>query len=151
MTALPQPEEESVAGQAPTEFSSVGSPERPQLGRNANLHRFVRHCRMTSTVSTKPTLTARAIFNDHSLFFEMLRALGYALYGGSGVGEVVSTAGRIPTATRPPGTCGGGHSPSGFMPDRSAQTAVPSAPGALPASKQPLPTARVLHARRLGE
>jgi hypothetical protein len=51
---------------------------------------------MTSTVSTKPALTARAIFNDRSFFFETLRALGYAPYGGADVGEIVSTAGRNP-------------------------------------------------------
>jgi hypothetical protein len=51
---------------------------------------------MTSTVSTKPALTARAIFNDHSFFVETFRALGYAPYGGADVGEIVSTAGRFP-------------------------------------------------------
>ncbi len=36
------------------------------------------------------------IFNDHSIFCETLRTLGYAPYGGGTVGEVVGTAGRIP-------------------------------------------------------
>jgi pimeloyl-ACP methyl ester carboxylesterase len=51
---------------------------------------------MTSTVSTKPVLTAGALFSDQSFSFETLRALGYAAYGGADVGEVTSTAGRIP-------------------------------------------------------
>jgi hypothetical protein len=49
---------------------------------------------MTSTVSTDPALTTGAIFNNHSFFFETLRAFGYAPYGGADVGEVVRTAGR---------------------------------------------------------
>jgi hypothetical protein len=36
------------------------------------------------------------IFNDKSFFVETLRALGYAPYGGADIGEVTSTAGRIP-------------------------------------------------------
>ena len=36
------------------------------------------------------------LFNDQSFFFETLRALGYAHYGGADIGEVLSTAGRIP-------------------------------------------------------
>ncbi|HEX2745394.1 MAG TPA: dipeptidyl aminopeptidase, partial [Streptosporangiaceae bacterium] len=36
------------------------------------------------------------LFNDQSFSFETLRALGYAVYGGADIGEVVSTAGRIP-------------------------------------------------------
>ena len=51
---------------------------------------------MTSTVSTKPASSAWAIFNDQSFSFETLRALGYAPYGGADIGEVTSTAGRIP-------------------------------------------------------
>ena len=51
---------------------------------------------MTLTVSTKPASSAWAIFNDQSFCFETLRALGYALYGGADIGEVMSTAGRIP-------------------------------------------------------
>jgi hypothetical protein len=35
---------------------------------------------MTSTVSTKPAVTAGAIFSDQSFFFETLRALGDAPY-----------------------------------------------------------------------
>jgi pimeloyl-ACP methyl ester carboxylesterase len=36
------------------------------------------------------------LFNDQNFSFQTLRALGYAPYGGAGIGEVVSTAGRIP-------------------------------------------------------
>ena len=36
------------------------------------------------------------LFNDKSFSFETLRALGYAPYGGADIGEVTSTAGRIP-------------------------------------------------------
>jgi hypothetical protein len=36
------------------------------------------------------------LFNDESFAFEALRALGYAPYGGADIGEVVSTAARIP-------------------------------------------------------
>jgi dienelactone hydrolase len=36
------------------------------------------------------------LFNDQSFKFETLRALGYAPYGGADIGEVLSTAGRIP-------------------------------------------------------
>ena len=36
------------------------------------------------------------LFDDQSFSFEALRALGYARYGGADIGEVVSTAGRIP-------------------------------------------------------
>jgi len=36
------------------------------------------------------------LFNDQSFSFETLRALGYAPYSGADIGEVVSTAGRIP-------------------------------------------------------
>jgi pimeloyl-ACP methyl ester carboxylesterase len=51
---------------------------------------------MTSTVLPKPASTAWALFNDQSFSFETLRALGYAPYGGADIGEVTSTAGRIP-------------------------------------------------------
>jgi hypothetical protein len=51
---------------------------------------------MTSTVSTRPGRTAWAPFNDQSFSFETLRALGYAPYGGADIGEVTSTASRIP-------------------------------------------------------
>ena len=51
---------------------------------------------MTSTVSTKPASSAGAIFNDQSFSFETLRALGYTPYGGADIGEVTSTAARIP-------------------------------------------------------
>ena len=51
---------------------------------------------MTSTVLPKPTSTAGALFNDQSFSFEALRALGYAVYGGADIGEVASTASRIP-------------------------------------------------------
>ena len=51
---------------------------------------------MTSTVSTKPASSAWALFNDKSFSFETLRALGYAPYGGADIGEVTSTASRIP-------------------------------------------------------
>ncbi len=36
------------------------------------------------------------LFNDKSFSFETLRALGYAPYGGADIGEVTSTASRIP-------------------------------------------------------
>ena len=36
------------------------------------------------------------LFNDQSFSFETLRALAYTPYGGADIGEVVSTAGRIP-------------------------------------------------------
>ena len=51
---------------------------------------------MTSTVSTKPASSAWAVFNDQSFSFETLRALGYTPYGGADIGEVTSTASRIP-------------------------------------------------------
>ena len=51
---------------------------------------------MTSTASTKARSSAWAIFNDQSFSFETLRALGYAPYGGADIGEVTSTASRIP-------------------------------------------------------
>jgi len=51
---------------------------------------------MTSIGSTKPASSAWTIFNDQSFSFETLRALGYAPYGGADIGEVTSTASRIP-------------------------------------------------------
>ena len=36
------------------------------------------------------------LFNDRSFSFETLRALGYTPYGGADIGEVTSTASRIP-------------------------------------------------------
>ena len=51
---------------------------------------------MTSTVLTKPTSSAWAMFNDQSFSFETLRALAYTSYGGADIGEVTSTASRIP-------------------------------------------------------
>lgn len=36
------------------------------------------------------------LFDDPSFSFETLRAIGYAAYGGADIGEMVSTAGRIP-------------------------------------------------------
>jgi pimeloyl-ACP methyl ester carboxylesterase len=51
---------------------------------------------MTSTVSIKPASSTLAMFKDQSFSFETLRALGYAPYGGADIGEVTSTAGRIP-------------------------------------------------------
>ena len=36
------------------------------------------------------------LFKDQSFYFETLRAFGYAHYGGADIGEVLSTAGRIP-------------------------------------------------------
>jgi hypothetical protein len=36
------------------------------------------------------------LFNDQSFSFETLRALGYTSYGGADIGEVTSTASRIP-------------------------------------------------------
>jgi len=50
---------------------------------------------MTSTIST-PGSTIWALFNDKSFSFETLRALGYTPYGGADIGEVTSTASRIP-------------------------------------------------------
>jgi pimeloyl-ACP methyl ester carboxylesterase len=49
-----------------------------------------------STVSTKPASSTLALFHDESFSFETLRALAYAPYGGADIGEVTSTAGRIP-------------------------------------------------------
>ena len=51
---------------------------------------------MTSTVSTKPSSSSLALFNDQSFSFETLRALGYAPYSGADIGEVTSTASQIP-------------------------------------------------------
>jgi pimeloyl-ACP methyl ester carboxylesterase len=51
---------------------------------------------MTTTVSTKPASSAWTVFNDQSFSFETLRALSYAVYGGADIGEVTSTASRIP-------------------------------------------------------
>jgi pimeloyl-ACP methyl ester carboxylesterase len=51
---------------------------------------------MTTTISTKPASSAGALFNDQSFSFEALRALSYAPYGGADIGEVTSTASRIP-------------------------------------------------------
>ena len=51
---------------------------------------------MTSAISAKPAMTAGALFSDQSFSFETLRALGYAAYGGADIGEVTSTASRIP-------------------------------------------------------
>jgi pimeloyl-ACP methyl ester carboxylesterase len=51
---------------------------------------------MTTTLSTKPASAAGALFKDQSFSFETLRALGYAPYGGADIGEVTSTASRIP-------------------------------------------------------
>lgn len=51
---------------------------------------------MTSTASTKPAASAWAIFHHQSFAFEALRALAYAPYGGADIGEVTSTASRIP-------------------------------------------------------
>jgi hypothetical protein len=50
----------------------------------------------SETSGTVPAMTAGPIFNDKSFFFETLRALGYAPYGGADIGEVTSTASRIP-------------------------------------------------------
>jgi dienelactone hydrolase len=49
----------------------------------------------TEHASIKATPGITGIFNDESFFFETLRALGYAHYGGADIGEVLSTAGRI--------------------------------------------------------
>ncbi len=51
---------------------------------------------MTSTLSVKPASSTWAIFSDQSFSFETLRALGYAPYGGADIGEITSTARRIP-------------------------------------------------------
>ncbi|MGO9908204.1 MAG: alpha/beta hydrolase family protein [Solirubrobacteraceae bacterium] len=61
---------------------------------------------MTATTLSTDATTERAVvhatpgmpglFNDQSFFFETLRGLGYAHYGGADIGEVLSTAGRIP-------------------------------------------------------
>jgi len=55
---------------------------------------------MTSTVSIKPASSAWAMFNDQSFSFETLRALAYAPYGGADIGEVTSTASRIPDSDK---------------------------------------------------
>ncbi len=61
---------------------------------------------MTATTVATAAKTDRAVslatagmpglFNDQSFYFETLRAFGYAHYGGADIGEVLSTAGRIP-------------------------------------------------------
>ena len=51
---------------------------------------------MTTTVPTRPASSTWALFNDQSFSFETLRALSYAPYGGADIGEVTSTASRIP-------------------------------------------------------
>ena len=71
---------------------------------------------MTSTVFPKPALAAGPIFNDKSFFFETLRVLGYALYGGADIGEVIGTASRVSDGDEAPGTPSGGRSPSGSTP-----------------------------------
>jgi pimeloyl-ACP methyl ester carboxylesterase len=55
---------------------------------------------MTSTVSTKPPSSSLAMFNDVSFSFETLRALAYAPYCGADIGEVTSTASRIPSGDK---------------------------------------------------
>jgi dienelactone hydrolase len=40
------------------------------------------------------------LFNDQSFSFETLRALGYTPYGGADIGEVTSTASRIPNGDK---------------------------------------------------
>jgi pimeloyl-ACP methyl ester carboxylesterase len=40
------------------------------------------------------------LFNDRSFSFETLRALGYTPYGGADIGEVTSTASRIPNGDK---------------------------------------------------
>ena len=57
---------------------------------------------MTSTVSMKPASSALRLFDDQSFSFETLRALGYAPYGGADIGEVTSTADRIPYCDKTP-------------------------------------------------
>jgi len=51
---------------------------------------------MTSTELPKPASSPGAMFNHRSFSFEALRALAYAPYGGADIGEVTSTASRIP-------------------------------------------------------
>ena len=61
---------------------------------------------MTATTLTMDATTERAVihptpgrpglFNDQSFYFETLRGLGYAHYRGADIGEVLSTADRIP-------------------------------------------------------
>ena len=107
---------------------------------------------MTPAVSTKPASTTGANFNDHSFFSETLRSFGHASYDGADVGKSSARLAGFPTATRPPDTCSGGHSPRGSMPALIAapQKVISLAP-ASPNCKQPLPTVRVLPPRRLGE
>src|ERR1700734_4417124 len=38
----------------------------------------------------------KLIFNDESFSYELLRAVGYASYGGADIGECLETASRIP-------------------------------------------------------
>jgi hypothetical protein len=70
-------------------------------------------------------------FNDESFSFETLRALGYAPYGGADIGEVTSTASRIPDGDLTPGTQRGGRSAIGSTPTPIAAPpqGTPSAPG----------------------
>jgi|ERR1035438_2583780 hypothetical protein len=51
---------------------------------------------MASTAATKPASSNWELFHDSSWSFETLRALGYVVYGGADIGEVSSTASRIP-------------------------------------------------------
>ena len=109
---------------------------------------------MTSTVSTKPTSFAWAMFNDQSFSFETLRALAYTSYGGADIGEVTSTASRIPDGDKTAwysewrALAERIHADA----DRSAAEGHPGQrPGVLPAGEQLLPAVRVLSARRLVE
>ena len=70
------------------------------------------------------------LFNDKSFSFETLRALGYAPYGGADIGEVTSTASRIP------------------MPTAVPPKVILSAPASPTCGQQLLPGVRVLPARR---
>ena len=106
---------------------------------------------MASTVSTKPASSAGALFNDQSFSFETLRALGYAAYGGADIGEVTSTASRIPDGdetawyTQWRALAERIHADA----DRSAAAGHPrQRPRVLPAGQQLLPAVRVLPARR---
>jgi hypothetical protein len=88
---------------------------------------------MTSTVFPKPALAAGPIFNDKSFFFETLRVLGYALYGGADIGEVIGTASRVSDGDEAPGTPSGGRSPSGSTP-----TPIAAPPKVIPSARSPI-------------
>ena len=109
---------------------------------------------MTSTVSTKPASSAWALFNDQSFSFETLRALGYAPYGGADIGEVTSTASRIPDGDETAwytAVAGARRTDPRRRRSQRRRRSSRQRPGVLPAGEQLLPAVRVLPARRLVE